>query len=824
MSKPHITTTVHNVDSSNLDSVKKIIDVEASSYQIHTVGNENISTCPMCLDTETTTVEEDGKKYALIYMLQLQVGTITLLTRTKDIMLNLLYHINVLGESYNTKFVIGIANIKYEWSFLCKSIMAMDDDAKASIYFGRMDPLSVDIGGIRLVDITRMANSSLAKIGKDFCTTQKLKGDLDYDKIRNSMTPLTQDELNYCINDVVVGAEYLMHMHQKYTSNDKAIPTTSTGMVRAAMKEVAYAKDNSGKYIYADVFEDIKKGFPEKSGNYSKVMDYLFRGGYTHGNDYYVGMVLEDVEHIDYTSDYPACMLQFKYPTKFSKRKFAYEGKDYTVSKWSDETHLRELLKYEDDIAYYATFEFIGIERTTPHSIESSNKALYLSDDVILDNGRIASASKLKVMLTEQDFKVYTKFYRWDSVKVTDLYVGIKQPLPMYVLESIIQNYVAKCALKNERERLKDAGLPYEHISYVTEKALLNSVYGCTVERIHIEDRREVYDYVKDDVITIDSPVPFRMLLPNNMVNIKYIDGYIPDTVASKYGYANNKTLHAMIRKICKDIYDGKKPDRDDTVYMNIYNTIVYKLQARAYHEEVNGTKIDEKGHRIGKPKMLSCWWGIWCTAYARARLLEMTYDVEVFANDNGYEPITVYSDTDSMFLNAHQDEKCWEAVKGMIDAYNSKITTYNTTVLSKYDNSGLLDTIGLFDWEAPADLFKHLGAKRYLQYFRKRDYIESTVAGLNKKDFANKVNGISGDVMDKFAYFSDGMVFDEIETGKMRPVYYTKPYSATVTDEYGNTEVMSEECGQVLESIGFKMTLATSYAKKVIEVENRIG
>lgn len=845
MSKPYINTTVYDADANNLDNIKGIVSAELSAYTSFPVGKTNISVCPLCFDTETTTITTPGGiKCAFIYMLQIQVGSVTVLARTKSVMMPILNHINDTAKALGVTVICGIANIKYEWSFLCKSFMAMDDDANVPIYLGRMEPLVANVGAIRFVDINRMTNSSLAKIGKDYCTTQKLKGDLDYKIIRNSLTPLTDKERAYCINDVVVGAEYLIYMHQRFTANGEAMPMTATGIPRNLMKAAAYAKDDNGKPLYANTLAAIKAGYPSRYDEYEHLMRYLFRGGYTHGSEYYAGMTLENVEHVDYTSDYPACMLQHKYATIFETKTLEYNGNTIDVQKYASEKGLNGLLQFEEDIAFYFTATFTNIERTTSHSVESSSKAVEISDDAVIDNGRIAKAGRLVVILTEQDYIIYKRLYKWDSMKVTNLHMGVKYPLPLYVIDAIVTSYV-------DKKRLKDQGL-----SYAAEKALLNSIYGCTVQRINVTGRREVYDYKNDDVITIETPVPAGFLLPTTKRNNDYLTRYIPETIARRYGYANNSALAAMVKRVARRMYDGKAPKVDDDVYMNIYSVIVEKLRSRAYNEEKNGTQQNEEGRRIGRPKILSCWWGVWVTAYARRRLLEMTADLEEYAEANGLEPIVIYSDTDSAFMNAHQSPECWEFVKKKIDDYNARTEHFNATTLAKYDNSGLLNDIGLFTWEPIAYKFKHLGAKRYLQYLRNkvknkryrlsgkrkgtahgprkmviksRYYIESTVAGLNKKDFANKVNGLKIDeraatVEEKFDYFSDQMTFTEEETNKMRPIFNTKPYSAEVVDAYGNAETMHEDCGQVLESVGFKLSLIGNLLYKVNHIDHRLG
>lgn len=814
--KAHIIPIVYQLSDTNYNVVASDVTSEIDKYTTVSAPKKKISTCPMCFDTETTTINTTGnERYAFVYCYQLQVGNITVIARKRDLILKLFKEIHYHARYINAFLYCGIANIKYEWSFLRVDLMKLFESdpgssTEVSILLDTCQPLMVNMGNIMLVDICNMTNSSLAKIGEDYCTTQKCKGDLDYDIIRNSITPLTPEEMQYCINDVVVGAEYMAYMHDTYTKNHKKMPTTATSIPRSIMASEAY-RTSRGKKVYKKVLDKIIEGTPLMYPEYDTMMNYLFRGGYTHGNLYYAGAILNDVEHVDYTSDYPACLLQYKYPTLFRTDYISYHNKYLYCNKYSNEDGLNDLMRYENDLAFYCTVVFHNITAVTDHTIESEHKCMVLSDDAVIDNGRIKSASEIKVMITEQDYKTYTKFYSWTSMDVSDLHIGKKEPLPDYVIMAITESYVMK-------KWLKDNNMPY-----ASEKAILNSCYGCTVQRFNIEDKKEVY--INNTVSTITCPFPFRYLDLSEGDNSKHFNR-ICENISNKYGYPNNAKLQSDVMAIYKAFGDGYR--RFDNDYANnIAAVVVEVLQQAAYDSERYGT--------YGRSKMLSPYWGIWCTAYARRRLTDMIYKLESWAISNDYQPIVVYCDTDSMFMASNQDVECHEYVTKCIKEYNDHTKDYNIANLTKYtrfvtdtsvtNKAELLNDIGMFDYEPTASHFKQLGAKRYLQRYipkKKTEYIiESTVAGLNKKDFSDKINSIEGSIEDKFTFFSSGMTFEEFETSKLRPVYHNSPYEATVTDEYGNTEVMRESCGQVLLHVGFEMTL-----KGLIEkyARSRIG
>lgn len=811
--RPHIVTKVIDVHAVNVSAVIKSIESEILTYPKYAYRkNKSVNICPMCLDTETTTVDINGVKHSFVYIYQLQIGSITLLMRTRDILLAILSAVMALADTHKFYIYCGIANIKYEWSFLCRDFADICG-AEVNTYLDPFCPLTASLGRIVVVDICKISGSSLAKIGKDYCTTQKLKEDdpatgreaFDYSKIRNSITKLTDDERAYCINDVVVGAEYLMFLHAKYTCNGKKIPVTSTGVPRGMMCERAYETDDMGNYIHQGVFDDIRSFncFPQNYKDYEFDMRYLFRGGYTHGNAYYVGDVLHDVEHVDYTSDYPAVMLQEKFATSFAE-KVIYGNKVINCANLKSEQGLNKLLTLQEDVAFECVCEFYDLEATTYHSIESIDKAIDCDkDNAIIDNGRIRKISRLKVALTEHDYHIYKRYYKWSDMVVHSLKAGIKTKLPSYVLEVVTEAYIAKAILKEQK------------LPYVEEKKVVNSAYGCTVQRINIESFRDLI--INDSVINVKYPFPWTYLDLSKSNNKKSFDDIV-SCVCDKYNWHNVK---ANAVKCLEKVYKGfndpetEKKMLSNKTYEDIRDIVIDKLKQRAYRENVRPSKIKGK---VRAPKFLAYHWGVYITSIARRRLLDMVADIEEMAKQHGFKPIVVYCDTDSMFLNCHQSDDCWRLTKELIDKYNAKTLQYNINYLRQYNADGKLDDIGQFDWEPACTHFKQLGAKRYLQRFwdnkKQKHIIEATIAGLNKKDFSDKVNAHFVAIADTFDFFANGMTFNELETSKLTPKYFTSAYSAVVTDDDGNTETMYERCGQALNDTPFEMTVSESLIK----------
>ena len=169
----------------------------------------------------------------------------------------------------------------------------------------------------------------------------------------------------------------------------------------------------------------------------------------------------------DLTSAYPAVMLQKSYPAT-----------PFIIT----ETPLQDI---ENGKAVIFTAEFTNIVAVTPHTIESKHKCIDYQN-AIFENGRLYSADKLIVMLTEIDYKIYNQFYKWDSMKILYAKSAYKKPLPDYLTQAIAFFYRRKSELKKiTREDPKNEALKKELLKV---KGMLNSCYGMCVSRLNTTD------------------------------------------------------------------------------------------------------------------------------------------------------------------------------------------------------------------------------------------------------------------------------------------------------------------------------------------------
>lgn len=417
-------------------------------------------------DIETTNVEESKTAYMYIWMFT--VGEHTINGRTWAEFRELLKKLNKVLSKKGAHLLVYIANESFEFSFL-RNRFQFDD----VFMFSEREPLFAIYKHFEFRDCLKLTGGSLKSLARNYCQTQKLDG-YDYEKPRNSKTPLTERELQYCDNDAIICAEFGDYVFNTYNYK---IPLTQTGIIRQEVKDMAFGGDKDKRKA---VYRKIKELFPKSYEVYNAIMKYLFRGGYTHANAFYTGKVLDNTFGFDFDSSYPAVMQHFQYPMTPFKR-----------------TELKVIDgKIEDKIfdqskAYYFVAVFKNIERTTFHTIEQAAKLIEPGVNVVLDNGRIAKADEIKVMLTEQDYYTYLDFYEWEDMEIRSAYVSDKAPLPDYVLKPMQNAYKGKLQMKKkckayEAEHGKES---FElNLELLITKQKLNSSYGMMVTRLAIEN------------------------------------------------------------------------------------------------------------------------------------------------------------------------------------------------------------------------------------------------------------------------------------------------------------------------------------------------
>lgn len=141
----------------------------------------------------------------------------------------------MLEEFNSYKKIIFIHNLAFEFQFLKTQFQFENVFARKS---HKVIKCQMSDYNIELRCSFMMSNCKLAVLPKVFnLPVEKKVGDLDYNKLRHSKTPLTDKELGYCEYDNLV-VYYFIKMELETYSRVNLIPITSTGHVRKELKEL----------------------------------------------------------------------------------------------------------------------------------------------------------------------------------------------------------------------------------------------------------------------------------------------------------------------------------------------------------------------------------------------------------------------------------------------------------------------------------------------------------------------------------------------------------------------------------------------------------
>lgn len=476
----------------NPDYMTPVTTIKGKTYK------KNILPVPCGFDIETTAVIDYQKGKAVtahsyMYIWQMVLGDYIILGRKWEDWHKFMFDVETnLGlyedENGGRQIIVWVANLSYEFHYIAQHEFNGCKILREVFAAKSAQPLSCNFSftsnpenyGFIFRDALRVGAGSLASLAKNYCVTQKAVGDLDYTKMRNSKTPLTAYEYRYTMNDVIILHEWARYYNEAFLKQFNFAPMTKTALVRKAVQQLYDRAARDDETLNFRTF-NLMPSFEE----YYNAMTFLFRGGYTHANCLLAGVLHMGVRGMDFTSSYPAVMLQEEYPVSKFMLPWQWGKKYANIKTWDD-------LKLLGKFCYYATFKFRGVIAKTTHSLESITKTHEYHENrnnpsetvkqcgIIEDNGRILFAREFTVTLNEDDVKMYEMLYDWQDVEITDLHMAERGKLPSYLTDVVKHYYKAKKILK----RQKLDGTP----EYVFAKEQVNSAYGLTVQKVHFND------------------------------------------------------------------------------------------------------------------------------------------------------------------------------------------------------------------------------------------------------------------------------------------------------------------------------------------------
>lgn len=391
-----------------------------------------------------------AEKKAIMYIWQFAIEENVIIGRTWNDFLffcKKLYDFLDLKERY---IVVYVHNLSYEFQFICRWFNWIDIFADSE-----RKPIKATTDSHFIFKCSyRLSGYSLEVLANNLKShnIKKMVGDLDYNLIRNSKTPISKEELKYCENDVLIVTSYIDEQINEFGNIEK-IPLTQTGKVRRYVRKQCF---QNKEYQYFIKELTIEK--PEYL-----MLKNAFMGGFTHCNAMYTNKICKNVTSYDFTSSYPTVLISEKYPMS--------KGKEVYINTES------ELLNLIKNYCVLVDLQFTNIKTSFMYEqIISYSKCRNVKNPLI-NNGRIVQADTLTISCTDVDFLNIRDFYVWDNMKIGLCYIYEKDYLPKEFIKTILHLYKSKTELK---------GVDGKEVEYLHSKELLNSLYGmCVTSIVH---------------------------------------------------------------------------------------------------------------------------------------------------------------------------------------------------------------------------------------------------------------------------------------------------------------------------------------------------
>lgn len=594
-----------------------------------------------------------------------------------------------------------------------------------------------------------LSGMSLDMVAKNL-TKHKINkkvGDLDYDLLYSPLSVLDEKALSYCIYDVLIVMAYIDEEIEQWGDVTK-IPMTSTGKVRAYIREKCLGKFNPAFRKTNKYFNNIHKLYITDPGEYVLLVN-AFSGGFTHANNFYSGITLTTIKEDlkthknwklvdkifskDFTSSYPYCLLLPVYPVGKGNK---IEIK--TIEKWlelSKEFCIIGNIKFYNVISkidheHYLSaskcrlpYNEVTHETLTIDRVAKENNKLKEKYNIEFDNGRIIQSDYIDTTLTEYDLDTFLQCYDYDDYEIGSCYIYNKGYLPKEIISCVLDFY-------EKKNTLKDISSPDGSIErmYQYHKSCLNGIYGDFVTKV----------------------CNFDILYKHN----------------SWINTENTMTLAEIEQHIWKCLQD--------------YN--------------------DKKTRYNYWP------WGIYCTSIARHNLwsaiLELGDDY-LYADTDSVKYFN--PDKHEDYFNNYNKE-VEENLKKTCSRYGLDFNRVAPKTVK-----GKVKMLGVWDDDGEYIRFKTLGSKRYLvEYIEDgENHLKCTIAGVNKKKTSK---WFMEHYEQAFDMFTDEMTVPAEYSGRLIVAYIDEETEGDIIDCQGNNYHYHEGTSINMTPSDYNLTLNDLY------------
>lgn len=453
------------------------------------------------------------RKVAIMYVWQMAINNEVIIGRTWEDFIKVIDKIKSIADMRKANVIIWVHNLQYEFQFM-RHYFQWDRvfclDSRVPVY--------AQTGRVIFRCSYKESGCSLKYIADEKLLDKRYKkmtGDLDYDLLRHSETPLTDKEYGYIMADVLVLNQYIRERMEQMGGILK-IAMTKTGYVRREMRDACFLESG-----YRPFIRRLKLTPHEYC-----MARAAFRGGVAAADPLNCGKIWENVASNDRKSSYPAVQVTEFYPMS--------SGEPIVIK---DEAHLERLM---DDYLILFDVRFYGLESLENYAYyDSASKGRFRLPEDDKDrphevfNGRIKSAEVFETTITDADYQIYRMFYKWERIQFGSAYIYRKDYLPTPYIRQLLEYYRRKTEWKGRGEY---------YTEYNMAKENLNANYGDTV-----------MDPIRDEV-GIDA-------------------GMWEDEIRQRLKYCTDKSERKVLRKsLAKFYHNGhyKHPEDDPEIVKKV--------------------------------------------------------------------------------------------------------------------------------------------------------------------------------------------------------------------------------------------------------------
>lgn len=354
-----------------------------------------------------------------------------------------------LGLYEKKRLHIFIHNLSYEFQWLKDRFTWL----KVFAVEERKPVYALADNGIEFRCSYLLSGYSLATLAKNLKYKIEKLDTLDYKLARNSKSRISHEEMLYCLNDVKIIVIYIAELLQS-EHNLNTIPITKTGFVRRFCRESCMIDQENRKNTFKRLrYNELMNGMKLTLEEYEQ-LKRAFQGGFTHASAWYSGQTMGQGESKDETSAYPFVMVAMQYPMSSPEHIEIKGMKDF----------IKNLTLY--CCCFDVCFE--DLEATTTFENYISESRCWHKEEWSANNGRIVEAKKIWTTITEQDFFIIKKMYKWKKMKIANFMRFKRDYLPRDFVKAVLTLYADKTTLK---------GVIGSEQEYQSKKEMLNSCY-----------------------------------------------------------------------------------------------------------------------------------------------------------------------------------------------------------------------------------------------------------------------------------------------------------------------------------------------------------